>query len=52
MGKRGDFGKAFGDYRKSGGTMSRSEFGAQWKLEHPKPAKVVKKKAPVETQTV
>jgi hypothetical protein len=30
---RGDFGKAFGIYKKSGGTMNRNEFAQQYKKE-------------------
>ena len=36
---RGDFAKAFGEYRKSGGTMSRRDFADKWNQEHGKPFK-------------
>ena len=41
---RGDFGKAFSEHRKNGGTLSRRDFAIKWNQEHGKPQRVYKSK--------
>jgi hypothetical protein len=36
MGNRGDFAKAFSEHRRTGGTMSRKDFGETYRLMHKK----------------
>lgn len=41
---RGDFGKAFSEHRKNGGTLTRRDFAIKWNQEHGKPQKEYKSK--------